>query len=212
MTRIRHYETGTPFGEWLRSQRDLPSTPSPDCEVGFIATDIDLVVHRWFHGSTGKHIQCLMVVEVKTRGAQPRFAQLESLSALQLFSAKKNIRLALPTIHPETREMIPDFRQYRFYGVHFLLLSGTSPEDSDSMVWARWKWKPHGVDHQMTASQLQRTKINIEQLKGILRWDLHPSTLKPFKPFKKHHGFREIDQEIVTPLGFETMERTIKRW
>ena len=200
MTRLRYYEEGTPFGNWLRNQDDLPSKSA---SLGFIASDIDMVCHRWFHHATGKHIQCVMIIEVKTRGARPRFAQMESLSALQIFAGKKNV-----SIHKSNNE----YRQYRFYGVMQLLLSNTSPDDSDNIIWARWPWDRYGSDKLMTDTHLIETAIDAETLKKILRFDLHPISLKPFKPFKSHHGHRLIDQEVVLPLGFSIQERVLRRF
>ncbi len=68
MTRMRSYGQDLPFCDWLRHHEGLPAV-SADC--GFVATDVDLAIHRYLtevSGSGTREVQNLMQLEVKTRG------------------------------------------------------------------------------------------------------------------------------------------------
>lgn len=190
-TKVRMYGEDTPFGDWLRSNRRIPSN-SLDC--GVVASDVDMTVMRYKRKETGKVIQSIMQVEVKTRMSECDFAQSCIMSSLSAFSGVRSFR---------DRTLIN-------YGVCFIHMSGTSPLDSDVIRWRRFPWFKHDKKKEFGAAEMRDTAINVSTLESILRFDLHPISLKPYRPEFSHHGHRLITVKETTPLGFVT-EKTIRK-
>ena len=193
MTRIRYYDLDSPFGAWLRRQKSLPSN---SVEIGFVATDIDLIAHCWKRRPTGNLIQCLLYIEVKTRCADFRFSQFETLSALSAFAGQRNFEDV----------------QYRFYGTAFLLLSGTDPSNSDRIVWKRFPFIRNVRKKRLSQEDLIATDIDEEKLVEILSFTRHPISLRKFRPEKSHHGSKVVYSTEMTPLGFEVDVVKRKVW
>ena len=188
MTRIRHYGTDTPFGAWLRKQ---PTLPSNGVDFGLTATDVDMVVRCWKKRPTGQLLECILLIEVKTRGGQSGYGQRSIFESLHSFHGQKNNK----------------DKSIRFYGVATLTMELTDPEDSAWMKWSRYKWNQHGnVDSLVPVVDF----ITADQLRGILRFDLHPSSLRKFAPHVTHHGSTEIVVTESSPLGFE-YDRVIRK-
>lgn len=176
-TRDRIFGSDVPFCAWMRSCKLLPSF-STDC--GFVATDTDAFIHRYMVSidSVGsREVQPMMMLEVKTRQGDPSDSQLDTLRKINMFSGSKRLK---------------DGTTVRRFGVAFLKMSGTSPDDSQSMWWGRFKndairWKP----------------INARQLIDLLRFDIHPDSFTR-KPLRRHHLTQDVITRQRMPLGFET--------
>lgn len=177
MTRERIYGSDTPFCEWMRNCKDLPSY-SQTC--GFVALDNDLTIHRYLtevDGQGTREIQALMHVEIKTRNGEPHPSQHDTLFKIHKSCCGfKGINNQM-VVH---------------YGVSILSLSGLTPDDSDSIRWGRFK----GV-------LLSYKTISRKQLIQLLRFEIHPDNLSR-RPFRRHHKTSRVCAIVKTPLGFET--------
>src|SRR5262245_34604620 len=81
MIRQRMFGSDVPFMAWLRRQQK--ELPSYSANVGFVATDIDLFIHRYLTeiDSRGtREIQALMLIEVKTHSGLPSDSQRDTLA------------------------------------------------------------------------------------------------------------------------------------
>jgi hypothetical protein len=193
LTRSRMFGSDVPFCAWLREQKDLPSYSSA---IGFVATDVDLIVHRYLTevDSEGtRQIQALMHLEVKTRSGVPHDSQLDTLCKLNLFHGKRD----LPHVH------------LRYWGVSVLSMDGTTPDNSRTMYWARFPESRNGQTPRRW-DNLNVQSISHAQLIGLLRFDLHPDNLTR-RPFRRHHKTMEVVVEEMMPLGFTVEKTVIKR-
>lgn len=190
VTRQRTFGSDTPFCAWMRRCKDLPSVGA---DFGFAASDNDLTVHRYMTSVDGlgtRDIQSIMQIEIKTRRGEPLRSQLDTLSKLNLFAGQKYI----------------EGQHIRFFGVFFLVMDGTSPDDSRLMWWGTLP-KNAVVDQ---AREIQWRRIGYAQLVGLLRFDLHPGTFERHV-LRRHHKTREIVSVDRMPLGFLTETRLIVR-
>lgn len=191
MARDRIFGSDTPFCNWMRKCDDLPAI---DKDFGFSACDNDITIHRYKYGvqdSIGtRNVQGLMQIEVKTRRGKPSFSQFDTLNKLNLFAGEKEIG----GFH------------IRFFGVFVLVLSGTTPDDSDKM-W--WYWMPKGTILN-DASNMKCRKVDKDSLIQIMRFDRHPRN-NSRQVFRRHHATKVIESEEVTELGFTTQVRIFKR-
>jgi hypothetical protein len=186
MIRERVFGTDPDFCAWLRRQnKELPSYSK---NVGFVASDVDLILHRYLTAVDGigtREIQALMMIEVKTRNGKPTPSQQDTLHKLNAVSCcSKTIGGKL----------------IRNFGVSILILSGTDPDNSKTIQWGRFK--------QVTGEVYYR-EINLFQLFKLLKFELHPDSLTN-QPFRRHHKTAEIRVIEKVPLGFH-VERTIKQ-
>jgi len=192
--KIRHYDQDTPFGAWLRAKGQSGELPSNSIEVGVTASDVDMVVRCWKNNASGKQIQCIVWLEVKTRNGDCDYAQDSLFSAMSVFA----------------REVQLDDFNVRFYGIFRLRMSGTSPINSQVMLWERWPWKRHGVSKPYHKADLIKSVISESVLVRILKSELHPCTLLEWKPHKSHHGSNTIYEPVTTELGF-TVDKPIRK-
>ena len=154
------------------------------------ASDCDVIIHRFMSSVDGmgtREVQAIMQVEVKTRTGKPPSSQMDTLCKLNLFNGQR-----------ETRQGV-----VRFFGVFFLVMDGTSPDDSERMWWGVIPEASIFTD----PKQIQWRPITYFQLVKLLRFDIHPRNLQP-NPFRRHHKTREIWETHVMPLGF-TIERPV---
>ena len=194
MTRDRVWGADVPFCAWLRKQSYLPSYSAVK---GVVATDVDLLIHRYLDtlDTTGtRQLQSLIKVEVKTRGGHPSTSQLDTW--LQ--------------DHLCVRESILYAGSYvRHWGNAILSLSGEDPDDSDQKIWARF---PKGSIQLSKCgwNDLVKHDIDTVQLLRLLAFELHPDSLTEH-PFRRHHKTHKIVRDTKTPLGFVTQERVTVR-
>lgn len=194
MTRSRMFGSDAPFCEWMRSCKELPSYSS---DLGFVATDIDIFVHRYLMSvdSEGtRDIQAMMLVEVKTRGGCPSESQLDTLSKVHAFSRKSNGSIKPKSVNEQ---------EIHWFGAYVLRLSGTSPKDSKWMMWCRL------INHEQGRA-LTQTRIDIQQLIKLLSFQIHPDTLIRL-PFRRHHKTSDIVLVETTPLGFDVEKHVVRK-
>lgn len=189
--RQRMFGSDTPFCAWLRrQQKELPSY-SETC--GFVASDNDVHIHRYMtevDGRGTREIQALMFLEIKTRGGKVHDSQRDTLVKLHACLGKCKIEF--------------DGQAIRHFGVSFIFLSGTDPDDSETIHWGRF-------DPRDESSRVIRgKKITKEKLLKLLRFELHPDNLEP-RPFRRHHKTTQIVELVKTPLGFVCEEIVTKR-
>lgn len=189
MTRYRVHGTDVPFCAWMRSRNELPSF-SGTC--GFVASDSDLYIHRYLTAIDGKgkrEVQGLLFLELKTRGGEPHASQLDTLWKFHAtMMTGRNVRII-------NDEILQNF------GVAFLSLSDTTPDNSESMRWGRFKGK---------FCAIRWTTIDVAQLLKLLRFEIHPDNLKE-RPFRRHHKDWKTMETVPTPLGFSVEIPVIRR-
>ena len=191
MTRERMYGSDTDFCAWMRRCKDLPSYSD---EFGFVASDNDLTVHRYKTSvdSVGtREVQGIMQVEIKTRRGKPSTSQTDTLTKLNLFNGDRRVG--------ET--------YIRFFGVFILVLSGTSPDDSDLMWWLI----PPKDRFLSDAAKMDVNLIYYKKLIEILRFDRHPRNLSDTNPFRRHHRTKKFIEIESMPLGFDVEKIVTKR-
>lgn len=175
MARDRLFGSDVPFCAWMRRQEELPSDGAT---CGFAATDVDVLVHRFKENADGlgtRAIQAMMLLEVKTRGAPPTDSQRDTLfKHMCCLKNRKAIRNEAGRIE-----------YVRHFGVSFLVLEGTDPEDSAGMQWGRF-------DLKSDAQRIRWCDVTVPQLLALLRFEIHPDDFKNRNPFRRHHKTREI--------------------
>lgn len=186
MIRERVFGTDPDFCAWLRRQKK--ELPSYSQNVGFVASDVDLIIHRYMTAVDGlgtREIQSTMLLEVKTRNGKPSHSQLDTLNVWhQTINAKKMV----------------NEKVIRNFGVSILILSGTDPDNSETIQWGRFN---------SITSNIHYRQINIWQLFKLLKFELHPDNLT-LQPFRRHHKTSEITVIEQLPLGFH-VEKIIKQ-
>ncbi len=194
-TSIRHFGDETPFSGWLRDKNRKKIIPSVSPDLGVTVNDIDMVVSCYHKNQTGSFVYSMFIVEIKTRGG--------SLTASQ--------RYLYPALSCFARELTYSDKCVRFYGCMQLIMSGTSPDDSE---WMEWKRFPFHIRSQRKSvpklEDMKSSRVDIDQLVKILRFDLHPISLRRFSPEMKKHGESEVVRTVTTPLGF-TVNEVVKK-
>jgi len=166
--------TEYPFDTWVRQHPDLESIKD-----GIVITDGDKWVHRYAvrtGGAADRSVQYLMSVEVKTFERDLSDSQRDTLAiinALLRTTPWKEQRLGgrLISDHAQNTRIVYSVLNGRrvqilCYGIHKLRLSGGTPDDSEWMTW-------------------DDKKITTAQLVGLLRFDLHPDSLRKME--NRHH-------------------------
>jgi len=195
--RIRHYGEETPFSSWLRSKNNPNEIPSSSSDLGVSFTDIDLMATCWKKKNTGKTLASAFIIEVKTRSGLLTMAQESAYSILQCFTGQR---------------VISD-QVVRFYGCTMLRMSGDSPLNSEKMWWYRYPMEVRKHARELLSTrEMIVSEIDEKALISILRFDLHPISLKPFKPERSHHGKKIVLQTVKTPLGFEIEKPVERTW
>lgn len=183
MTRDRIYGEDTPFGRWMRNQGRITGTmPS----TAFVSSDCDHIIHRYktvVDGEGTRDVQALMILEVKTNGAKPRFSQVDSMWLMHLCANTSKPR----------RQVVHSGHAVFNHGVSFLSFSGTNPEDSKTIKWGRF----------LKAASIDWREINTENLIDLLMFDIHPENFER-NPYRRHHSKKEYEQVINFPLGFSS--------
>lgn len=166
MARTRIFGSDLPFCDWLRHEQGLPAS-SQDC--GFVATDVDLMVHRYMSSVDGhgtREIQGLMHLEVKTRGGRPGSSQLDTL-----FKAHCR-QCGWFTLGDQS---------LCHFGVSFVSMDGTHPRDSRTLLWGRFTH----------FGSLRWRSIDLDTLVRLLRFDIDPDTFHRIS----HH--RDADDNSI---------------
>lgn len=126
-------ESDTPFGRWIRSHPQLDSI-----QERLSVTDSDWWIHQYRARKEKvgeKMLDNVMLVEVKTREGDVRFAQRDTLflvdQVLRMSSVVNGRRRFVKCKSPEVGET----RYVRLFGVHVLKFSGDEPKNSNRIVW-----------------------------------------------------------------------------
>jgi hypothetical protein len=156
------------MGQWIRLH------PALDSGRGFAFMDKDIVVHRW-RTDHGREFQCVMFVEVKSRGADLSESQRDTMLIVnQLFRndrttpTKKSRQHAGSISSTVYSSMRKTHVKVKALGYHALRMSGGTPDDSEKIVW-------------------DKREITADVLVKLLKFELHPDTLLPMD-FRIHHA------------------------
>lgn len=167
----------TSFGRWLRNRPDLDSVRD-----GISIMDNDFTVHQ-YRTELGRTFQCLMMIEIKTRGAIMSSAQRDTAGMLdQLIRNRRQTPTSIPRRQAGNglakvfstflrREVI-----VKSFGFHSLTFSDLGPDDSQDILWDR------------------RHHITPDQLAQLIRFDLDPDTLRPTDWRRHHRSIATTDQ------------------
>lgn len=171
----------TLFGRWIRNN------PLLDSRSGYVVTDQDYWIHR-YKTDHGREFQLIMLVEIKTMGADLTPSQTDTLHIVNQvmrnrnqtptkklrFQAGTTSRISVKSV------MLGHDVNVKAFGMHVLTFSGLGPDDSD---WIKW----------------DQRLIDPETLTALLRFDLDPDTLKPID-IRSHHRSARTQ---VLPLLFD---------
>lgn len=189
MTKERRHGNDSCFGDWLRSQPDIRSS-IPHC---ITANDVDYILHRYATNSDGigeRNVHLLMHVEVKVLGGEPSGNQLQTLHFWHQLTRDKRQRLV--DLKAQRKTSVWSF------GVFVCSCPGFYPGDKTEAV----NWCVFDED-----GQLNKQEITVEQLKMLLRFELHPETLQKLD-LRRHHKTKVLVTTEQTPLGY-TVEKII---
>lgn len=190
MTRDRIYGEDTPFGRWMREQgRIVGAMPSS----AFVSSDCDYIIHRYktvVDGYGTRDVQSLMILEVKTNGAKPRFAQIDSMWLTHLCANTSKPR----------RKVEDSCKVVFHHGVSFLSMSGTTPENSETMEWGRFG----------KAAAITWRSISVANLIDLMMFDIHPDNFAR-NPYRRHHKVQSIERMVMQPLNFPAWEIVTQR-
>ncbi len=163
--------TEQPIKSWIRANRDLDSRRHCLC-IG----DSDLWIQRYgtrtHQSGVDRGVMYLMLVEIKTTGRDLDTHQRDLLHIVnQLlrtnpWKEQRDSGRFIPGHQQNARIVYSVIAGQRIriqcYGVHKLRLSGPTPDQSD---WITWDDRP----------------IEPVQLSQLLRYDLHPDSLRPME-------------------------------
>lgn len=169
----------TAFGRWIRNNPEIRSRD------GWCVTDLDMTISEFktvhqYKTAYSRDFQLIMDIEVKTMGVDLSPSQRDTLHIRnQLMRNRRQTPtkglgfqagIALDVFSTMRGRKVP----VRCYGVHLLRFLGLGPEDSE---WILWDQKP----------------ITMDQLTGLLRFDLDPDTLRPID-LRNHHAVCNLSQ------------------
>jgi hypothetical protein len=162
------------FSQWVRNHQQLRSGD------GFAFMDKDLICHR-FKTDHDRSIQYLMFVEVKTRGAKLLDSQRDTMWIVKQLLSNRRITPTKDKNPLQVNGVPTKVKSYmaktdvliRAFGYHTLRLSGSTPDDSDAIIW-------------------DTTPITREQVVGLLRFDLNPDNFNTMDN-RSHHKRKEIE-------------------
>ena len=171
----------TPFGRWLRANRDLDSITH-----GVTAHDVDMMVHKYkdnVDGVGARTVHLMMNIEVKALGRRPTPEQMETLFFNHQLQAKK--------IKLKSNRAGVNCSVWHF-GWYVLVMPGVDPGPPDTtLTWCRFDEN----------GELNDAKIITAELVQLIRFDLRPDTLRPLR-LRRHHKTRFIEALEKAPLGF----------
>lgn len=158
-----------PFEDWLRKNKELDSIVQ---RLSISNSDFWIHQFRSHRDRVGERsIDNIMLVEVKTDGADIPFAQRDTLILVnQLLRRSSNNRYKV------LKDMKGLRRLVQCFGVHLLQLSSDRPDNSDLIRW-------------------DRVAVTEDMLIRIIRFDLNPYTLEP-RSERRHH----VSPPTVLPL------------
>jgi hypothetical protein len=198
VTRERQFGDGTPFGDWLRVQKDIDA-----CRYGFTATDADWIFCKYkdnVRDAIGvRDVQLYMFCETKTRGSKV----LPYSQHLMLFNHDQVLRrwkrkIKQPLIHHDHPGKPVSLWHF---GVFVLSIQGVVPEEGSVMSWGQFD--SYGM-------LTWRDTTSVEFIKDILSFKTHPRKPDELINFSRHHKTSLLQQTVTTELGFD-IEETVRR-
>ena len=176
-----------PFSRWMRSQPELDSVRE---QVVF--SDIDIICHRYLAKSDRRgerNIELLMVVEYKTRLAEPTLSQRDTL---HMFAQCLDNERRTPTKHslrrPHKQIICPihlfSFAKQRIVpvrllGAHLLQMDGDDPDTSKVILWDR---KP----------------IDKQTLIELLKMERDPYMPQRYLDLRRHHAADDLQLTLFS--------------
>jgi hypothetical protein len=162
---------GKGFDSWVRANGSLDSVKASLC-----ITDIDFIVHQYREcgdKNGTRLINSMMLIEVKSHGSSMPSAQADTLNKLDqmLRRAPGQNRGSVHEVIDERGNAV----QVTYYGLHVLTFSGIGPDDSEEI---RWDGK----------------KIEKTELERLLRFELHPDTLRVRDVTARRHHSNKSNQ------------------
>jgi len=165
------------FERWFRGHPQLES------RAGIVRFDLDILLHRYMFTVDGlgdRRVQCMMFIEVKTHGAKPSAAQVDTLSMLSqmLLNGKTNKHRRTHGLRSRSAPHKVWSKKYEkwvtmhAYGGHLLRIEGGDPMDS---AWMEWDGR----------------KIDLECLVGLLKFEKHPYSLQPMDKRRRYAAFAQ---------------------
>lgn len=166
MTRTRIHGSDVPFCAWFRAQPDLESN-----DVGISFSDVDVIIHRYKieqFGIIDRQIQAMMNLEIKTRGWCPERqepAQLDTFGKMDLCCRN--------TIEVQGKNSIETIRHF---GVFFLHMDGTNPDDSTRFTWYHFEEQKSGKNWRLIPHTITK-----DQIVQLARFELNPFSMTPMQ-------------------------------
>ena len=152
---------------WIRANPELQSGD------GFTFMDKDMVCHR-FKTTHGREFQCIMFVEFKSLGRQLDDVQRDTMFVTdQMFRNDHTTPTKKERTHSKQipgsvwSEMAKRWVAVKAFGFHLVRMNGRTPDASTQILW-------------------DKREITLKELVGLLRFDLHPDTLRPMD-WRIHH-------------------------
>ena len=159
MTSERRNGNDHPALAWIRANPRLDSI-----HEGLSVQDVDVTIHQFrvrIDRISTREVNNHMLVEIKTFGAQPTFAQADThFITHQLLHTGRRYR--------RVKDAAGRWRRARSWGYHRLTFSGSCPQDSTEIWW-------------------DRSPISPSQLEEILTFRRDPDTLHP-RDERRHHA------------------------
>ena len=146
-----------------------------------------MVIHRYMTvvDSEGtRDIQSIMTLEVKTRGGSPSSSQADTLFKVHRTSYT-------PRLINVKGELVKN------WGVSILSMSGTSPNDSENLVWGRFR-QDGSIDW---GDRFGDRYIALNTLERLLSFEIGPDT-REANPLRRHHITRTYTQRQRQALPF----------
>lgn len=163
--RLHTAESG--FGRWMRNHPELKSGD------GHVSSDLDYINHC-YKIDHNRECQYLMYIEIKTHKSKLSESQEDTLYLVNQFmrndkhtSGKRRKRHLDNRPDKAWSTLLKKNITVRAFGIHILTFENNSPDDS---LWIKW----------------DNTIINTDILLQLIKFEIHPDTLKPMD-LRKHH-------------------------
>lgn len=190
MTRDRLFGSDKPLMAWCREKGKTGELPAYSEECGIVQTDVDAFWHRYKTcvDSIGtRDLQVFMEIEWKTRGGDMTHSQADTY--------RKKHAMIQPALKWHGQHLIN-------YGVSVVRLSGTTPDDSDWIMWGRFI--------RNNKSGMNWKRIDSALLLRLIRFDIHPDSFTD-QPFRRHHKTNTFHVVETSELGFDVEREVVKR-
>ncbi len=155
-----------------------------------VQNDVDAFWHRYktcIDNLGTRELQVFMEIEWKTRSGM--------LTDSQADTYRKKHAMMMPHLRWNNQQLVN-------FGVTIVSISGTTPDNSEVIKWGRF------AKNEETA--INWTKITVDELLKLMRFDMHPDTFND-DPFRRHHKTRKYKMIEKCELGFEVEREFVHR-